>query len=199
MEDPRSEAIKEFINNSYDRIYAHALCHYSAANKYAAYRTRLGIPSIILAAVTSAGVGMDAPSLMDVAESAEKGQTGIGLTIRVVMLSLLLCSGVLTSLMTFFNFEDLRNRHHESGKRYSSLLRKIETFKVRELGMGADELEQALTEISAQEQEVSNPAPPIPSKTYKRIHQQISLERQAQHEGILPDPSHRFRRLSAKK
>lgn len=191
-EKKRKEAVKEFLHTSYGRMYSHAMCHYSAASKYGAYRMRLGMPSVILCAIAGAGVGIDAPTMLDIADS---DMSTPSLIIRLFMIFIVITSGILTSLMTFFDFEGLKNKHHETGKNYSLLLRKIETFKIKESGgMDPEEIEHELEEISNEEQKISIQAPPISDKTYQKVHSIINGEREGNES--LPDPLSRFKHLN---
>jgi len=139
------------------RIRKAQKAHYKDAERFNRYKLYLGIPTVVLTSLVSAGIFT---SLDGTHESIELDPLLIGL-ISVV-------ATILASLQTFLNYSENKEKHLNAARRLSSLKKEVQQ-NIITLNKTPATLNIFIEEVRLKWEEIINEAPLVSRRNFKRF------------------------------
>ena len=146
---------------SYQRVYAiTARGHYLTAARKAAWHRWLGVPSVVITAITGTTVF-----------ATIEQNPGKDTMWPILVGTVLLAAAVLSSLQTFFRFSEEAERSTVAGRRNNDIRRRLEHLEMRFAESSPDARAMALEALDAMLPiftKVAEESPTIPDKLYEQ-------------------------------
>lgn len=134
--------------------------HDEAARRYDQYRYWLGVPAAVFSAIVGTSVFASLGTTVD---------TSIKIIVGLISIS----AAILSSLQTFFNFNDLAERHRAAGVKYKNIIRELEQAFAEQPESRQDKAEW-MSDLRRRLDELELSAPVVPKAIYDRIEQRYS-------------------------
>ncbi len=141
------------------RIRKSQKAHYKDAERLKKNKLYLGIPTVILTSLVSAGV------FTSISETEYSGSIDIN-PLLVGLISVI--ATVLVSLQTFLNYSEKKEKHLNAARRLSSLKKEVQQNIVT-LEKTPESLNQFIHEIRIKWEEIINEAPLISPSNFNRF------------------------------
>ena len=132
--------------------------HDEAARRYDRYRYWLGVPAAVFSAVVGTSV------------FASLGTT-VDERLKIIVGLISISAAILSSLQTFFNFNDLAERHRTAGVQYKNIIRELEQAFAEQPESLQDKQDEWVSDLRRRLDELELSAPVVSKGIYDRIEQ----------------------------
>ena len=141
------------------RIRKSQKAHYKDAERLKRNKLLLGIPTVVLTSIVSAGV------FTSISDGSYSGNIEINPLI-IGLLSVLVT--ILASLQTFLNYSEKKEKHLNAARRLSSLKKEVQQNMVT-IEKTPEYLNQFIEEVRMKWEEIINEAPLVSSSNFKKF------------------------------
>jgi hypothetical protein len=149
------------------RAYRMQMAHYKCARACETWHRRLGIPAIVLGAITSTAVFA---SLSDTATAQVPTWLKPWLPLAVGLISVI--SAVLSALQTFLRDAELAEKHRAAGALFAHLKHEMELLAIA-ADNAAPAIAESLKSIEGRWEKLREHSPNIPAREWKEIATEI--------------------------